>query len=155
MSREIHPLSLVVLRVLTLFLAQLRYLMLMLSKLRDCDKFCDKSAPDPLSRPCDLLSKARNAERIGSGLQRDREWIRTRSPPNLLLKSCDLSGPIRGSESQNRSTPDPLPICSRSAPVAIRSQNSCDLSKCSLLANLLDLLKLLKVLRVHISYYRQ
>ena len=47
---------------------------------------------------CLSQSEAQNREGISSG-----------SGGDPLPKSCDLSEPIRGSESQNGSAPDPLP----------------------------------------------
>ena len=76
---------------------------LMLSKVRNLLIFWERIPPSQ--------SEAQSRERIGS-----------RSGVDPLSKSCDLSEPIRGSESQNGSAPNPLPR--GSAP-----QKSCDLSK--------------------------
>ena len=73
----------------------------------------DSSNPDVL-----LVSKVRNLKvsgadwaLIASERSHDREWIGSRSGADwerIPSHSCDLSEPIRGSESQSGSPPNPL-----------------------------------------------
>ena len=77
---------------------------LLLSKIRDLENFGSGSGADPHVM-CLSQSEAQNREGIGRGLGVDP-----------LPKSCDLSEPIRNSESQNGSNLDPLLIWSWSTP---------------------------------------
>ena len=62
-------------------------------------------------------SQAQNREGFGSRLGADREWNRSGTGVDPLSKSCDLSEPIRDSESQKGSAPDLFPICSLEDPL--------------------------------------